>query len=45
MTNALSLLLSVGLIVSGAAVIHSGLQQHRQRQTAHTPTRPRTVSP
>ena len=45
MTNALSLLLSVGLIVSGAAVIHSGLQQHWQRQSAHTPKRPRIVSP
>ena len=40
MTNALSLLLSVGLIASGAAVIHIGLKQHRQRQSAHTPTRP-----
>ena len=43
MTNALSLLLSIGLIASGAAVIHIGLKQQRQRQSAHTPTRPRTA--
>ena len=45
MTNALSLLLSIGLIASGAAVIHIGLKQHRQRQSAHTPTWQRTATP
>ena len=40
MTNALSMLLSIGLIASGAAVIHISLKQHRQRQSAHAPKRP-----